>query len=184
MRRIQTTRWPPPTSILLGREPEILCDTMIHWYELHCSFISVPYVSSRCSNIYPPPAAGSSPHWVGDLSAKQYIRARRWRPQSRYALLTEPWGCNSLTSRRFRIIPFLFGLHWRIVRQRGPSSWPVLNRARLTSRVPDYLCDVLGLAPGALVREQRQAVDVCRRCRWTQCKQCAEDLNPLPHDCT
>lgn len=41
----------------------------------------------------------------------------------------------------------------------------VLNRARLTSRVPDYLCDVLGFAPGALVREQRQAVDVCRRCR-------------------
>lgn len=40
----------------------------------------------------------------------------------------------------------------------------VLNRARLTSRVPDYLCDVLGFAPGALVREQRQTVDVCRRC--------------------
>lgn len=83
-----------------------------------------------------------------------------------------------------------FQLHWEIIRQRErktqrkPSSWPVLNRARLTSRVPDYLCDVLGFAPGALVREQRQAVDVCRRCCWIQCKQCAANLNPLPHDCT
>lgn len=69
-------------------------------------------------------------------------------------------------------------------KQRGPSSWPVLDRARLTSCVPDNLSDVLGFAPGALVREQRQAVDVCRRCRWMQRKQSAANLNPLPHGCT
>lgn len=70
--------------------------------------------------------------------------------------------------------------------QRGPSSssWPVFNRLRQTSRVPDYLRDVLGLAPGALVGEQCQAVDVCRWCRPTQYKQCATNLNPAPHDCT
>lgn len=45
-----------------------------------------------------------------------------------------------------------------------PQTCPVLDRARLAAGVPDYLCDVLGLAPSALVREQRQTVDVSGRC--------------------
>lgn len=49
-----------------------------------------------------------------------------------------------------------------------PQACPVFYRARLAACVPDYLCDVLGLAPGALVREQRQTVDVRRRGRRTQ----------------
>lgn len=99
----------------------------------------------------------------------------------------DPWSSDcrdGSSTARTQLIEIETFPHGERQRRPSSSSWPVLNRLRQTSRVPDYLRDVLGLAPGALVREQRQAVDVCRWCRWTQCKQCATNLNPLPHDCT